>query len=167
MRRLVWLLAFAAFAAIACGSAAATVGPLTLEPPDGWLVTDREADTIKVTNGTIADETSTKAGTATAVFDVYVSSDQSVGDFRDVLRENNVEAEEEQIEIDGHNAVVLSYESTAFGPSTEIVFVPDWRVRIVYRAAFPDAEAAFARHQEEFRAALETIRFEGRPPRRA
>ena len=164
MRRVLVLIAIFA---TACGSSDATIGPLTLEPPKGWLVSDREADTIKVTNGTIGDETATKAGTATAVFDVYVDSDQSLEEFRDVLRENNVEWEQERIDIDGSDAVVVSYESTGFGPSTEVVFVLDWDVRIVYRAAYADAQAAFERHRGEFRRALDSITFEGRPPARA
>ena len=164
IRRLPWAVAFVAAASVmvACGSGSATVGPLTLEVPEGWLITDREPNTIKVTNGTIGSETSTKPGTATAVFDVYVESDQTLKQFNGVLRENNVKAEQERFEIDGFDATVVSYETTSFGPATEVVFVPEWDVRIVYRAAYGDQEAAFVRHRAEFREALESIRFEDR-----
>jgi hypothetical protein len=164
MRRVAVLLALVA---IACASSAATIGPLTLKPPEGWLVTDREAGSIKVTNGTIGDAQSTKAGTATAVFDVFVGSDQTLSDYRTYLRENNIEAKQDRIEVDGYDAVVVLSETTGVDPSMEVVFVPEWDVRIVYRAAYPDAEAAFERHRDEFRQALRSITFEGRPPDRA
>ena len=153
-------------ATIACGSSTATIGPLTLDPPKGWLVTDRESNSMKLTNGTIADETSTKAGTATAVFDVYVDSDQTLAEFRKSQRANNIDLTQERIEVGGYDAVVVSWEAGP-DPQMEVVFVPDWEVRIVYRAAFPDAQAAFERHRDEFRSALGSIRFDGSPPRRA
>lgn len=153
-------------AAAACGSSASTVGPLTITPPQGWLVTDREPGTIKVTNGTIASETSTTAGTATAVFDIYVDQSQTVDEFREVLKEYNVEPKIERRKIDGSDAVVVSYRTSAFGPSSEVVFVPEWKVRIVYRAAFPDSELSFVRYRSDFRDALDAISFSG-PPSRA
>jgi hypothetical protein len=150
--------------AAACGSSASTIGPLTLEPPDGWLVVDRAPGTIKVANGTIGADTT--RGDATAVFDVYVDSAQSLREFRAVLEENNVRSSEDEIEIDGYDAVAVAYRASAFAPSGETVFIPEWNVRIVYRAAFGDAEAAFSRHRPEFRDALDSITFEGRPPAR-
>ncbi len=152
--------------AVACGSET-TIGDLTLVPPEGWLVTDRQEDTIKVTNGTIADETSTRAGTATAVFDVYVDSAQTVDEFVRALEENNVEPRQERLEVDGYDAVIVSYPTSHFGPSTEVLFVPEWRVRIVYRAAYPDDESAFVANRRAFRSAIRSVRFSGRPPVRA
>lgn len=153
-------------AVVACSSET-TIGDLTLIPPRGWLVTDRQDDTIKVTNGTIADETSTKPGTATAVFDVYVESQQTVDDFVDALEESNVEPKRERLDVDGFAAVIVSYPTSYFGPSTEVLFVPDWNVRIVYRAAYPEDESAFVANRPAFREAVRSIRFEGRPPERA
>jgi hypothetical protein len=101
------------------------------------------------------------------VFDVYVDSDQTLAEFRKAQRANNIELTEEPIEIDGYDGVVVSWEANGPDPQMEVVFVPEWEVRIVYRAAYPDAQAAFERHRDEFRAALESIRFEGRPQRRA
>jgi hypothetical protein len=154
-------------AAASCGSSSSTVGPLTITPPDGWLVTDREPGTIKVTNGTIGSDTSTKPGTATAVFDVYVDQSQTVEEFRDVLEENNVEPKIERMKVGGYDAVLVAYRSSHFGPSSEVVFVPEWKVRIVYRAAYGDSESSFARYREDFRTGLRSIRFSGRPPSRA
>lgn len=166
MNRLGVAAAALALIVAACGSDTA-IGDLTLVPPTGWLVTDRQDDTIKVTNGTIADETSTKPGTATAVFDVYVDSKQTVDDFVDALEESNVDPKRERLEVDGFGAVIVSYPTSHFGPSTEVLFVPDWSVRIVYRAAYPDDESAFVANRPAFRKAIRSIRFEGRPPERA
>lgn len=151
----------------ACGSAASTIGPLTIVPPDGWLVTDRGPVTLKVTNGTLGDESGTTAGTATAVFDIYVDSTQSLGDLREVFAENRVRVTEEEIEVDGYDAVMLHARASSLGPPTITVFIGDWNVRIVYRAAYPDAQAAFDRHREGFREALGSISFEGRPDPKA
>ena len=153
-------------AAVACSSDR-TIGPLTITPPEGWFVSDHEADSIKITNGTIADETSTKPGTATAVFDVYVNSAQTIEEFEKALKKDNVDPKEERTTIDGYRAVIVSYETSYFGPSTEVVFVPQWRVRAVYRAAYPDDESAFVENRPAFRTALKSIRFAGRPPERA
>lgn len=167
MRRLIATTLLVTMTAVACGSASSTIGPLSITPPDGWLVTDREEDSIKVTNGTIGDENATQAGTATAVFDVYVESSQSLDEFRDVLDENNVDPKEDRLTVGGYDATAVSYESNAFSPSMEVVFVPDWQVRIVYRAAFGDGDSAFARYRSDFRKALRSIRFSGRPSRGA
>ena len=155
----------AALLLVACSSER-TIGPLTITPPSGWRVTGRETDNLKVTNGTIADDRSTKPGTATAVFDVYVNSAQTVKEFTRALRAENVEPKTERLRIGGYDAVLVAYETGAFGPATEVVFVPVWKVRIVYRAAYTD-DAAFARNRPAFRSALRTIRFSGRPPARA
>jgi predicted small lipoprotein YifL len=164
-RRLIAALVLATLAA--CGSGETTLGPLTLQPPDGWLVTDREATSIKLTNGTIADESTTKAGTATAVFDVYTDSEQTVGQFVKALRKSSVRPRQEALTVDGYDAVIVSYPDSFFGPPSDVLFVPEWRVRAVYRAAFPEDGASYERHRDAFREAVASIRFEGRPPRRA
>lgn len=163
MRRLI---AAALLAATACGSSTSTIGPLTIDPPDGWLVVDRQLGSIKVANGSMGSDVATRPGAATAVFDIYVDSAQSLEDFRGVLEDNNVRWREERIEIDGYDAVVVSFDRSAFAPSGETVFVSDWKVRIAYRAARGDAEAAFERNRGAFRATLRSITFEGRPPAR-
>jgi hypothetical protein len=159
------LVVVAALLVAACSSER-TIGPLTITPPSGWHVTGREMDNLKITNGTIADDRSTKPGTATAVFDVYVNSEQTVNEFEKALRTENVEPESETVRVGGYEAVIVAYETGRFGPATEVVFVPEWKVRIVYRAAYSD-DAAFARNRPAFRSALRTIRFSGRPPARA
>lgn len=148
-----------------CGATTSAIGPLEITPPEGWLVTDRTASSLKVTNGTLGGEEDAQAGTATAVFDVYVNSSQSLGSFLEILKAEKVEPSRELIEIDGHQATVVSYRSNHFGPSTEIVFVPEWDVRFVYRAAFSEDEGAFVRNREAFREALDSVRFNGRPER--
>jgi hypothetical protein len=155
-----------ALVAVACTSER-TIGPLTITPPDGWHVTDHETDSIKVTNGTIADEQATKPGTATAVFDVYVNSEQTVKEFERALEKSNVKAREELTKVGGYEATIVAYDTSYFGPSSEVVFVPEWHVRIVYRAAFGDDESAFVENRPAFRSALRSIRFSGRPPSRA
>ncbi len=153
--------------ATACGTSSSVVGPLELTPPDGWLVTDRQPGTIKVTNGTVGDGTDSRRGNATAVFDVYVDSAQSLVEFREVLDENNVRSSEERIEIDGYEAVVVVSEPSAFAPASETAFIPEWDVRIVFRAARADRESDLERNRPAFRRALASIRFRGRPPVRA
>jgi hypothetical protein len=150
-----------------CGSSSSTIGPLTIEPPEGWLVVDRQPGTIKVANGSIGSDTGNTAGNATAVFDVYVDSAQTVRQFRSVLRENNVEWKEDEVEVDSYDAIVVMSEDSAFAPASEVAFIPEWNVRIVYRAAYGDKSSDFARHRDEFRDALASITLEGRPPDRA
>jgi hypothetical protein len=159
VRRLIACVAF--FALAACGSGSSKLGPLLVDPPDGWLVTDRTDESIKITNGSIADDESTKPGTATAVFDIYVNSTQTSDEFVEVLRDNNVKPEIEHLQVDGWPASLVSYESGSFGPSSDVLFVDSFQVRAVYRAAFPDAESAFARHRSDFRETIATIRFPG------
>jgi hypothetical protein len=148
---------------VACGSSETKLGPLTFEPPKGWFVTDRDDTTIKVTNGTIAGDTTTHAGTATAVFDIYLDSTQTPAQFRKVLRSNNVRPKTEKLEVDGYEAVIISYGSSYFGPSSDVLFIPAWKVQAAYRAAFPDDNAAYERNRPDFRAAIASIRFSGRP----
>jgi hypothetical protein len=151
---------------VACASES-RIGDVTLVPPEGWHVTERTENSIKVTNGSIGSDTSTKPGTATAVFDVYVDSSQTVDEFEEALDEYHVDPDIDRMRLDGYRAVLVSYETSGFGPSTEVVFVPEWKVRIVYRAAYPKDESAFTNNRAAFRKALRTIRFSGRPPTRA
>lgn len=150
-------------AVVACTQGTTSIGPLTLDVPDGWQVSDRGSTSIKLTNGTIADENSIRPGTATAVFDVYVDSPQTVDEFRDVLREHHVQPSEDHRRVDGYGAVILAYGASAFGPPTEVVFVPAWRVQIIYRAAFSEDRSAFLGERPAFRRALRSIRFSGLP----
>jgi hypothetical protein len=164
MSRLRPLIAFALLAFIACGTSSSTLGPLTIDPPDGWFVSDRQLGTIKVTNGTVGEGTESRRGTATAVFDVYIDSGQSLREYRNVLEDNNVESDEETIRIDSYDAVIVTSHDSAFAPPSQTVFIPDWDVRIVYRAAFGNSKAAFERNKAAFGEALRSITFSGRPP---
>jgi hypothetical protein len=148
-------------AAFACGSGSTTIGPVTLDVPDGWQVSDREGSNLKVTDGTIADPTATRAGTASAVFDVYVDSEQTPERFLTYLREQKIEAGRVKTKIGGASAEIFSYEGTSVGGKQEAVFVPRWRVFILYRAAFRDDDAAFFRGRGAFRRALESVTFSG------
>jgi len=147
--------------AVACGSGSTTIGPLTMQVPDGWQVTDREGSNLKVTDGTIAGPTATRAGTATAVFDIYVDSSQTPKEFMAYLREQKIEAGRVETKIGGYDAEILSYEGSSVGGRQEAVFVPRWKVFILYRAAFRDDDAAFFRGREAFRRAVESITFSG------
>jgi hypothetical protein len=145
--------------AFACGPGSTTIGPLTMQVPDGWQVTDREGNTIKLTDGTIADPSATRAGTATAVFDVYVDSAQTPEKFLDYLREQNIEAGRVQTTIGGAPAQIFSYEGSSVGGKQEAVFIPRWKVFILYRAAFRNDDAAFFRGRDAFRTALDSLTF--------
>lgn len=151
--------ATAALALVACASGTTTIGPLTLEVPDGWRVTDREATSLKLTNGTIADPTSMRPGTATAVFDIYVESGQTVDAFAAYLDEQGVEPERTAIRVGGYPAERFAYQGRSVGGMQEAVIVPRWRVFILYRAAFRGADAAFRRGRAAFRRAVGSISF--------
>lgn len=161
---LVSALAATCLSAAACTAGTTSIGPLTLDVPEAWQITDREEKSIKLTDGTIADETSTRAGTATAVFDIYIDSSQTLEQFREVLRKERIRPSVQRLRIDGYEAVVLSYGASDFSPRNDVVFFPEWRVQIIYRAAFPDQNAAFERGRPAFRRALRSISFSGRPP---
>lgn len=149
------------FIAVACGSGSTTIGPMTFDVPDGWQVTDREGSNLKVTDGTIADPTATRAGTATAVFDVYVDSEQTPETFLKYLREQKIEAGRVKTRIGGAAAEIFSYEGSSVGGRQEAVFVPRWSVFILYRAAFRDDDAAFFRGRAAFRRVLDSVTFSG------
>ena len=158
IRRLVPL---ALVVAIACAPATTTIGPLRMEVPEGWLITDRETTNLKITDGTIADENSTKPGTATAVFDIYTEHAQTPDEFATYLREQDITPERRERRVDGYAAEVFRYRGVSVGGRQEAVFIPRWRVFILYRAAFPGADAAFLRGRDDFRRAVDSITFSG------
>ena len=149
----------AVFAGLACGQATATVGPLTLDVPEGWLVTSREGNNMQLANGTTGAATSNEAGTAKAVFDIYLESDISPSEYAERLREDNVGVSEEKTTVGGEDAVILSYEGTAVAGKQEAVFIPDREIRIVYRAAFGGDDGSFFAGRPAFRSAVRSIRF--------
>lgn len=158
MRRLGFI---ALVVAVSCSPGSASIGPLTLDVPEGWMVTDREGNNLKLTNGTIADANSTKAGTATAVFDIYVDSPQTPDAFADYLREQHIGAQRSMTKVDGYAAEIFSYRGESVGGRQEAVLIPRWRVFILYRAAFRGADAAFLRGRAAFRRAVDSITFSG------
>jgi hypothetical protein len=145
----------------ACGAYTTAIGPLKLTVPEGWRVSDREGDNLKLTDGTIADPNSTKPGTATAVFDIYVNSSQTPETFARYLREQHIKPVREKTRIDGYAAEFFRYSGSSVGGHQEALFVPRWRVFVLYRAAFLGADAAFFRGRGAFRRAMGSITFEG------
>lgn len=157
------LLAAALLLAVACAQGETKIGPLTIDVPSGWLVTDRETNSLKLTNGTIADDTSTKPGTATAVFDIYTNVGQTEGQLRTAMREESRDLTEDRFEFGGEEAVVFTHGQNAEVPK-EVVLFPERYVQIVYRAAYPDQTSAFFNNRDAFRAALATISFSNESP---
>lgn len=151
----------ASLALIACGTYKTTIGPLTMEVPEGWQVSDREGNNLKVTDGTIANAMSTKAGTAEAVFDIYVESTQTRAAFLEYLREQKIEPRVGDARIGGYRATIFEYSGRSVGGRQEAVLIPQRRVFILYRAAFRDDDAAFLRGRAAFRRALASITFSG------
>lgn len=164
-RAVVAALLTAAIAAAACADGRVSVGPLSMEVPRDWHVTSTGGDNLQLADGTTGGATGTAAGTATAVFDVYVNSEVTPEKYTEDLRAQNVGVKTETISVDGYEAVRLSYSGEAAAGRQEAVFVPEWRIRIVYRAAFPNDDAAFLRGRSAFRRAVGSIAFSGRPPR--
>jgi hypothetical protein len=146
---------------VACGAYTTAIGPLKLTVPDGWRVSDREGDNLKLTDGTIAEPNATKPGTATAVFDIYVNSSQTSESFERYLREQHIKPVREKARIDGYAAEYFRYSGSSVGGNQEALFVPRWRVFVLYRAAFAGADAAFFRGRAAFRRAMRSISFEG------
>jgi hypothetical protein len=161
IRRIVAMIALVAVAS--CASGKTSIGPLTLDVPKGWLVTDREPNSLKLTDGTIADADATQPGTAKAVFDIYTESTQTTQTFERYLREQRIKPSQTRSRIDGYEAETYSYGAPSAGGRQEAVFIPRWRVFILYRAAFPSDDAAFFRGRGAFRAAVASISFEGKP----
>ena len=80
-------------------------------------------------------------------------------EYRNSLLEQNVGSKPQDIEVDGYDATLLTYVGPAVGGRQEAVFVPRWEVRIVYRAAFANDDAAFFAGRSAFRDALRSITF--------
>lgn len=155
------LLAGAIVALVACGDYSTSIGPLTMKVPEGWRVSDREANNLKVTDGSIGEATGTKAGSATAVFDIYVDSDQTTKSFLQYLSEQRITPKRERQRVDGYEAELFRYSGRSVGGRQEAVIIPRWRVFILYRAAFRGDDGAFLRGRAAFRAALRSITFSG------
>lgn len=157
-----------ALAAAACGiGSRANIGPLSLEIPDGWRVTSLGGDNLQLADGTTGSVEATKAGTATVVFDVYTNSSITADAYARNLRRDDVTIKATKRTIDGYEAVVLSYTGRAVAGRQEAVFFGDWRIRLVYRAAFANDAAAFDRGRPAFRGAVDSIRFNGEPTKGA
>jgi hypothetical protein len=137
------LIASVAAAALLAGCGAGTAcGPLEIDVPSGWQVTRQDARGMQIADGT-AGNGGTEAGTATAVFDIYLDPGHTADSFRDYLEELEVDADEEMIEIDGYTAFVFRYSSDHFAGTQENVFVPDYGIQIFYRAAYAMDDEAF------------------------
>jgi hypothetical protein len=143
----------------ACGQATTSIGPASLEVPEGWRVTNRTSQSIQVADGTTGGGTATEAGTARAVFDVYASSTLDPHDLAEQLRGDNVGVRVEESSFGGHEAVVLSHAGhEGSGRQITVVF-PDWQVHLVYRAAFAGDDAAFFSGRSAFMRSLRSISF--------
>ncbi len=153
------LLAACACAAGACAPGSTTIGSVTLKVPDGWRVSDREGTNLKLTDGSIAGPESTRAGTATAVFDIYVESSQTVDTFLAYLKDQRIQPERSEKRIDGYDAVILTYSGRSVGGRQEAVLIPERKVFILYRAAFRNDDAAFLRGHAAFLEAVGSISF--------
>lgn len=132
-----------------------------MKVPEGWQVSDREGNNLKLTDGSIGESTETKPGTATAVFDVYVDSSQTTKTFLNYLREQRITPKRERLRVDGYDAELFRYSGASVGGRQEAVIIPRWRVFILYRAAFRGDDGAFLRGRGAFRAALRSITFSG------
>ncbi len=139
------------------------LGPLRLEVPDGWTLT-RTGNTIKLTDGSLGDPTGTEPGSATAVFDIFLESDHTPETYRELLEDNDVGAAEERLTIDGHEAIGFEYAGAAFAGRQYAVVIPTYRIHIVYRAAFPNDDAAYQAGMSGLRRTLRSIRFTEPPP---
>jgi len=159
LRSLLLILAIAVLAATACAEGTTSIGPLSIDVPKGWRVTSRGGSNLQMANGSTGDATGDRAGTAKAVFDIYLRSDTTVDEYRKSLLEQNVGSKPSDIEVDGYDATLLTYGGPAVGGRQEAVFIPRWNVRIVYRAAFANDDAAFFAGRSAFREALRSVRF--------
>jgi len=153
------IIAIALLAATACAQGSTSVGPLSIDVPKGWRVTSRGGGNLQLANGSTGDETGNRPGTAKAVFDIYLSSDTTVDEYRKSLLEQNVGSKQEDIEVDGYDATLLTYVGPAVGGRQEAVFIPRWDVRVIYRAAFANDDAAFFAGRSAFREALRSVTF--------
>lgn len=146
----------------ACSSGQA-FGPLEIDVPEEWRVTDRTDARLQIADGTAAEDTDSEPGDATVVFDVYLDSATTVQSWRDTHRNLDVEWTEEQLEIDGHDAVAFHATGEGVAGARETVLIPDHRVLVIYRAAFENDRPAFDAGYEPFREALRSIRFSEDP----
>lgn len=146
----------------ACSSGQA-FGPLEIDVPEEWRVTDRGDQRLQIADGTVASETESEPGDATAVFDVFVDSAQTVQSLRDTHRNLDVEWTEDRLEIDGQEAVVFRATGEGVAGSRETVLIPTYHVLIIYRAAFPNDRGAFESGHAAFREAVRSIRFSEDP----
>ncbi len=126
-------------------------------------MTDRTDARLQIADGSVAEETESEPGDAEAVFDVFLDSSQTVQSLRDTHANLEVEWTEERLEIDGHETVAFHATGEGVAGNRETVLVPDYRVLIIYRAAFPNDPAAFDAGYEDFRRAVRSIRFSGEP----
>lgn len=138
-------------------------GPLRLDVPEGWRVTDRTTDRLQIADGTVAADTETEPGSAEAVFDVYLDSPQTFQSYRDTLRSLEVEWEERPLTLDGHDAMAFDARGQGVAGRREAVLIPAYRVLIVYRAAFPNDPAAFEAGYDAFQEAVASISFRRDP----
>ncbi len=149
----------AALAATACAEGTTSVGPMSIDVPKGWRVTSRGGDNLQLANGSTGDADSDRAGTAKAVFDIYLNSKTTVDEYRKGLLEQNVGSKQEDFEVDDYDATLLTYVGPAVGGRQEAIFIPRWNVRVVYRAAFANDDGAFFAGRSAFREALRSITF--------
>lgn len=138
-------------------------GPLEMDIPEGWQVTDRTDRRLQIADGTAAEATDSEPGDAKAVFDVYLDSATTVQSWRDTHRNLDVEWTKEDLEIGGHDAVAFHATGEGVAGARETVLIPDYRILIIYRAAFENDRPAFDAGYEPFREALRSIRFSEDP----
>lgn len=132
---------------------------MRMDVPEGWQVTRRLSDSLQMADGTAASDTANVPGTATAVFDVYTSSGQTVESYRSMLRGHVKSLEVTEEDVDGHTVVFLDYTGEEFAGHQQAALVPDFGLLLVYRAAFANDEAAYMRGLAAFRRAVRSSRF--------
>jgi hypothetical protein len=150
--------------ASACASPVAkteTIGPLTIDVPAGWQTTREGRNTIKFTDGSVAAEDSTRAGSATAVFDLYLNSTHTAGSYRKLVdNQGGRLLGESAMTVDGEPATVLDIEGESFAGRWTVVVIDTRDVLIVYRAAYPNDDEAFNDGRPHLLDAVRSIRFE-------
>lgn len=146
----------------ACGTTA-SLGALEMDVPDGWTVTRHDADSMQLADGTAGDPETQQAGDATAVFDVYLDSPYTPRSYREFLAEDGVTPTEEELTIDGHDAILFRYVHETYGGDQASVLIPERDVYILYRAAYPDDAGAFEEGLDAFEEAVRSIRFSADP----
>lgn len=155
----------ALFVCLAACSESTQIGPLRIVVPDGWHSNRTGDDGLQVANGSVASDQSTVPGSATAVFDLYVDSSRTSTGYRKLLESESTKFTHRTITIDGREADVFTYSGDTWGGSQEAVVVDDYRLLIVYRAAFPNDDNAYKASIGQFRRAVRSISFVAPPPR--